>query len=105
MNFAAGFDVFAHQRAEDGFALGQVFELDREQGAALGVHGGLPELFRVHFAQTLVARLVVSPAAGLLDVFKEIARVGFFDHFSLDRFFPGDWLRRLLLARVFGFSR
>jgi len=42
---AAGFDVFAHQSAEDGFALGEVFEFYREQGASFGVHGGLPELF------------------------------------------------------------
>jgi hypothetical protein len=28
----AGFDVFAHQRGEDGLALGDVFEFAREQG-------------------------------------------------------------------------
>ena len=32
---AAGFNVFAHQRGEDGFALGDVFELHRQQRAPL----------------------------------------------------------------------
>ena len=39
---AAGFNVFSHEGCEDGLGLGEIFELDREQGAALGVHGGLP---------------------------------------------------------------
>ena len=41
---AAGFDVFAHESGEDSLGLGNVFELDREQGTALRVHCGLPEL-------------------------------------------------------------
>ncbi len=43
-------DVFAHERGEDSLALGNVFELDGKQRAALGVHGRFPELFRGHFA-------------------------------------------------------
>ena len=39
---AAGFHVFPHQRGEDGFGLGDVFELDLEQSAPFRVHSGLP---------------------------------------------------------------
>ena len=37
-------DVLAHQGSEDGLGFGDVFELDLEQGAAFGVHGGFPKL-------------------------------------------------------------
>src|ERR1700678_4441723 len=36
--FAAGFYVFAHERGKDGFAFGDVFELDGQEGATLRVH-------------------------------------------------------------------
>ena len=39
---ATGFDVFAHQRGEDGLALRDVLEPDGEQRAAFGIHGRLP---------------------------------------------------------------
>src|ERR1700722_6682070 len=40
---AAALDVFSHEGGEDLLAGGDVFELDLQQGAAIGVHGGLPE--------------------------------------------------------------
>src|SRR5208282_6051794 len=52
---AAGLYVFAHEGGEDGLALGDVFQLDLEQGAALGIHGRLPELHGAHLTQALVA--------------------------------------------------
>src|SRR5262245_59706567 len=41
---ASCFYVFTHQRGEDGFGFGQVFELHGEQRAALGIHSRFPEL-------------------------------------------------------------
>lgn len=40
--FAARFDVFSHQRGEDLLGLSQVFQLDLQQGASFGIHGGFP---------------------------------------------------------------
>ena len=59
----AGFDVFAHQRGEDGLALGYVLKLYREQSSPLGIHCRLPMLRRSHFAQTFVTFNVVAFAA------------------------------------------
>ena len=53
--FAALFYIFTHQSGEDFFGFHEVFQLDLEQGAALGVHSGLPELRGAHLAQALVA--------------------------------------------------
>jgi hypothetical protein len=39
---AACFDILAHQGREDRLGLRDIFELDLEQGTALGIHGGFP---------------------------------------------------------------
>ena len=52
--FSARFDIFAHEGGEDGVGLGEVFQLDLKQSAAVGVHGRLPELRGRHLAQALV---------------------------------------------------
>ena len=83
MNLAARFDVFAHERGEDGLGFGDVFELDRQQGAALRVHGGLPELLGGHFAQTFVAGFFVPAGAGFLHVLEELAQVSLLDDLGL----------------------
>src|SRR6266699_1739294 len=36
-------DILAHQRSENGLALGDVFELHRQQRAPFGIHGRLPQ--------------------------------------------------------------
>src|SRR5215468_8115895 len=48
-------DLVAHQGGEDLVGLVCILDLDLEQRARLGVHGRLPELRRVHLAETLVA--------------------------------------------------
>src|SRR5262249_26783798 len=79
------FDVLAHERGEDGFALGYIFQLDREQCTALGVHGGLPELRRGHLAEAFVALdSEIFLALGKYMV-EEFAGGGFLDFF-LDGF-------------------
>ncbi len=55
MNFAAGFNVFTHQRGEDGLGLGDVLELDDQKSAALGIHCCFPELRGRHFSEAFVA--------------------------------------------------
>ena len=47
--------VFAHERGKDSFALGEVFELHRQECATLGVHSSFPELLRGHLTQAFVA--------------------------------------------------
>src|SRR6266704_2172460 len=72
------FDIFAHEGGEDGFALRKVFEFHRKKSAALGVHGGFPELRGGHFAETFVALHVVALAAFLFHVLEEFARIVLF---------------------------
>src|SRR6185437_15203496 len=76
---AARFDVFAHERCEDGLGFGDVFELDLEEGTALRVHGGFPELGGGHLAQTLVTLDLVLAAALLDEVFEEVVGGLLFD--------------------------
>src|ERR1700690_2768595 len=52
---AARFDLVAHEHGEDFVDRLRVFHGDELQGAAHGVHGGLPELVGVHFAEALEA--------------------------------------------------
>src|SRR5688500_3162577 len=51
----ARLDVVAHQRREDLVGFDRVLERHLEDRARLGIHGRLPELVRIHLAQTLVA--------------------------------------------------
>ena len=48
---AAALDVVAHQGGEDLVGGGRVVDRDLQQGAGLGVHGGLPHHFRLVFTQ------------------------------------------------------
>src|SRR5688572_27759773 len=59
---AAVLDVLAHQDREDLVGDGGVLEPDLEQGASLGVHGGLPQLVGVHLAEALVPLRLHVPA-------------------------------------------
>src|SRR4051794_7781860 len=52
---AAGLDVLAHERREDGVGGDGVIDRHLTQRAGRGVHGRLPQLFVVHLAETLVA--------------------------------------------------
>jgi hypothetical protein len=74
MNFGAALDILAHQRREDLFGRGDVFELHLQQRAALRIHRRLPELRRGHLAQALVALDLVLLAALLDDVLEDLAR-------------------------------
>src|SRR5277367_2859332 len=51
--FAALFDVFAHEGGENCFGCDGIFQAHFEQGAHFGVHGGVPQLLGIHFAQAL----------------------------------------------------
>src|SRR5688572_28954974 len=64
---AAGFDVLAHEDAEQLVGGRGVLDGDLQQDAGLGVHGGLPQLLGVHLAQALepLDRVVLHLAARL----------------------------------------
>ena len=81
---AARFDVFAHQSGEDGVGFGDVFELYLEQGAAVGVHCGFPELRIAHLAEALVTLDLVVLLALFDDIGKEFAGRRFFDRLAGD---------------------
>ncbi len=49
----AAFNVVAHQHGEDFVSDGGLFDGDLQQRALVGIHGGLPQFIRVHFAETL----------------------------------------------------
>src|SRR6266487_1388678 len=53
---AARFDVFAHERRENIFSRDGILQLHPEERAGLRVHGGFPELRRIHFAEALEPR-------------------------------------------------
>src|SRR5687768_9640448 len=53
--FAARFHHIAHQRAEDLVGGNRVLDADLQQAARIRVHRGVPQLFRIHFAQALEA--------------------------------------------------
>src|SRR5437868_15427363 len=66
--FAARLDFVPHERREDlvrGVGIGELY---LEQGAGLRVHGGFPELLRVHLAETLVPLNVEALARAAFDV-------------------------------------
>src|SRR5260370_6191952 len=74
--------ILAHQGGEDGFAFGNVFELDGEQCAALRIHGGFPQLRRSHFAQAFVALDGEVFAAGVEHIVEQVASARFLDEFN-----------------------
>src|SRR5437879_7077263 len=71
--FSARLYVFAHQGGEDRLALGYVFQPYLQESAALGIHGGFPELLGGHFSEAFVALDYVFFAAFVQDVVEEIA--------------------------------
>src|SRR5258706_16160466 len=52
---APGLDFVSHEDGEDGVGVDVILDLDAEETALGGVHGGFPELGRIHLAETLVA--------------------------------------------------
>src|SRR5471032_1184518 len=68
-------NIITHQRRKDLIRSNRILDLYFQQAAHGGVHGGFPQLFRVHFAQTLVALFgdgafgfVAQPLDGLVEV-------------------------------------
>ena len=51
--FLSGLDVFTHEDGEDLVGSNGVVEGNPAQRSGFWIHGRLPELVRVHFAQTL----------------------------------------------------
>ena len=62
----AGFDFVAHEHGEDAVGFDGVVDLDAQEAAHCRVHGGFPELGRVHLTQAFVA-LTAGGAFGLGD--------------------------------------
>src|SRR6266581_4394854 len=78
---AASLDIFAHKGGEDGFAFREVFQLHRQESAALGIHGCLPELLSRHFSQAFVALNGEILAAFVEHVIEELAGRRLLDSF------------------------
>lgn len=53
---AAWFDGVAHEHSKNLIGGGSVFHADLKQRAFFRVHAGVPEFFRIHFAQSLEPR-------------------------------------------------
>src|SRR5687768_15688718 len=47
-------DFFAHQDVEDLIGRIEILDTDLQQAPRLGIHGGLPELLRIHLAEAFV---------------------------------------------------
>jgi hypothetical protein len=62
--FAAGLDHIAHQLGEDVVGLVDLLDLHLQEGTFIGVERGLPELIRVHLAETFVTLKLDAFAAG-----------------------------------------
>src|SRR5712692_10531298 len=82
-------DLVAHEDGEDVLDPGKVFEFDLEQHAGFRVHGGLPELPRVHFAETFVALEAAPFFADLQNRANQLARAGVLRLLSLGLDFIG----------------
>src|SRR5262245_42227566 len=62
---ATGFDVLAHEHAEQLVRLGRVVEGDLKKNPVVRIHRGIPELDRRHLAESLVpGDPVVAPWVG-----------------------------------------
>ncbi len=73
--FAAGFDLVAHQDAEEIVGAADVFHADLEQRAVGGVERGVAEFFGVHFAEAFEAGDLQAFFAGGADGGGEAAEV------------------------------
>src|SRR5271165_5612122 len=104
---AARLDVFAHERGEDVFSFSKVLELYFEQGAALGIHCGLPKLLRTHFAEAFVALHGVFLAALVQYVVEEVAHSLLLHRFRFRLALGGlrALLFRLLLVGALGIAQ
>src|SRR5579885_3526455 len=71
--FAPGFHVLAHQCREDRLRLGQIFEIDLQQRALIGIHRRLPQLIEVHLAEPLEPLHVDFTRALILDILEQLA--------------------------------
>src|SRR5512137_237461 len=89
---------FTHQDGEEFVCLNSVFDGDMEHHPLFGVHGGFPELLRVHLSETFVA---LDAKAGLTHLFcflqAFLLRVRIIDALSLCEFIQG-WLCNVEIA-------
>src|SRR5213593_530130 len=51
----ARLDGITHENGKNLVGLYRIVDRDLQQCAGIGIHGGLPELFRVHLAETFIA--------------------------------------------------
>ena len=51
----ATLNVFTHRSREQGICSSRIINSHLQQDASLRIHGGLPQLFSIHLAKTLVA--------------------------------------------------
>src|SRR5450830_384205 len=62
----ARLNLIAHQNRENLVRLDDILDLDLQKDTVFRVHGGLPELFRVHLSQTFIA-LNCQPLFGIFE--------------------------------------
>src|SRR5262249_15296979 len=67
-------NVFTHERGEDRFCFGDVFELHGEKCTMLGIHRRFPELRCSHLAQAFIALYLVLATSLFDDVLKKVMR-------------------------------
>ena len=68
--------IVAHQHGEDVVGFGRIFNVHLFQNTGFRIHGGFPQLFRVHFTQTFVA-LGVDALFASVSVFLDEGLTGF----------------------------
>ena len=73
--FAAGFDLVAHQHAEEIVGAADVFHADLQQRAVGGVERGFAEFFRVHFTEAFKPRDLQAFFAGVANGSRQAAEV------------------------------
>src|SRR6202522_977106 len=81
--FAALFDVFAHEGGENCFGGDGIFQAHFEQGAHFRVHGGVPQLLWIHFAEALEARDGETLAGVFQDVIEQAERTFLHDFLAI----------------------
>ena len=77
---ASVLDVLAHERGEELIGVRGGVPHDPQQGAALGVHGGLPQFLGVHLTEALEALHLDAPAADVVQRRQDAGNVGHIDH-------------------------
>ena len=65
--FASRLDLVAHEDGEEAVCFDSIGELDLQHDALFRIHRGIPELFRIHFAQPFVALDRTAIAADLIE--------------------------------------